>query len=247
MNGKTLKILALLAMIIDHIGGSVLVYYILGMGHSECLTLYKVMRGVGRFAFPVYCFLLVEGFVHTKNIVRYIVSTAIFALVSEIPFDMALAKGELFSQGHQNVYFTLFLALCCMCVVRWIIQRFELFSAVGIVLTVLAVGGFSLISLVFKTDYRGIGVLMIALMYLIRHTLVSYVNVNVIYFIMIFICAFALMVRYGNEVYAFAAVPFVTLYNGRRGKIKNKYLFYLAYPLHLLVLGLICRRLYGFI
>ncbi|MDE6675017.1 MAG: conjugal transfer protein TraX, partial [Acetatifactor sp.] len=81
LSGSTLKIIAMATMLIDHIGAAVLIRYILDMPYRNCFSLerynqlvmlYRVMRGIGRIAFPIYCFLLVEGFQKTRNLKRYI-------------------------------------------------------------------------------------------------------------------------------------------------------------------------------
>lgn len=70
----------------------------------------RVIRKIGRPAFPVFCFFIVEGFCHTRNVKNYAVRLGIFALISEVPFDLAIF-GTPFHWGHQNVFFTLFLGL----------------------------------------------------------------------------------------------------------------------------------------
>jgi hypothetical protein len=117
-SGSTLKLVAIITMLIDHIGAAVLSRIVFADGShiSESVPLYLVyngMRTIGRLAFPIFCFLLVEGFLHTRNVIKYAIRLAVFALISEIPFDLALF-GKTFYSGYQNVFFTLLIGLLVM-------------------------------------------------------------------------------------------------------------------------------------
>ena len=99
MSSLVLKITALITMIIDHYGaifqGNIIIY-----------------RIIGRLAFPIYCFLLVEGYTHTSNIKKYASRLIAFAIISEIPFDLAFFGKIGFE--HQNIFFTLFIGLAAI-------------------------------------------------------------------------------------------------------------------------------------
>ena len=106
MNGMTkkvgwnsfwLKMIAITTMLIDHVG-------------AVLLPQYPILRIIGRIAFPIFCFLLVEGFMHTHDVIRYMTRIGLFALISEIPFDL-LFYGRILDGTHQNVFFTLFIGL----------------------------------------------------------------------------------------------------------------------------------------
>ena len=105
-NGYDLKLIALITILIDHLGGSILWRYIVATHayNDEILMgIYELMRYVGRMAFPLYCFLLVEGFLHTRNVAKYAGRLALFALISEIPFDLAIS-GEWWIYSSNNVF-----------------------------------------------------------------------------------------------------------------------------------------------
>ena len=110
INGSTLKWIAALSMLVDHFAvvfrrGSIL-------AGSPLLTSgqYYFLRGVGRLAFPIYAFLLAEGFFHTRSVEKYLLRLLLFGLISEIPFDLAFESAWL-DMSYQNVFFTLFLGL----------------------------------------------------------------------------------------------------------------------------------------
>lgn len=138
ITGSTLKIIAIITMFIDHVGAALFEHYLykflepLGADYCEAAVKAKLpwlwfnwmgdpaavqnidmtLRMIGRIAFPIFCFLLVEGFLHTRNLKKYMIRLGIFALVSDVPFDLAFF-GEI-GLNHQNVFFTLFLGVCAM-------------------------------------------------------------------------------------------------------------------------------------
>lgn len=92
MSGSALKVIAVISMVIDHSA-----YYL--MEHETLL--YEVMRCFGRIAFPVFAFLIAEGFQHTRNRIKYFLQLLGFAVVSEVPWY--LLNG---ADGTHNVLFT---------------------------------------------------------------------------------------------------------------------------------------------
>lgn len=117
-SGGTLKMLAIITMLIDHCGASIVgpLRHKLPDGSQLgdfCQIIYPHMRNIGRLAFPIFCFLLVEGFLHTRNVKKYAFRMFLFALISELPFDYAFSN-QLIRNAHQNVYFTLLIGLLVM-------------------------------------------------------------------------------------------------------------------------------------
>ncbi len=134
-------------MVIDHIAATVIDKYLLSSAdtHEALLILDDVMRCIGRLAFPLFCFLIIEGFTHTGNPVKYLRNLLIFALISELPFDLALGRGVPFFIYSQNVIFTLFLGVFTLCIIKIICSstfesdRFNIFQYLGSIFGALCV------------------------------------------------------------------------------------------------------------
>ena len=108
LSGSALKMLAMAIMLIDHTASFLLRHYPPAIAPwfqigSTTYSLYRVMRDVGRAAFPIFCFLLVEGFLHTHNRFKYGRNLLIFACISEIPWNFA-QNGTLLYPDKQNVF-----------------------------------------------------------------------------------------------------------------------------------------------
>ncbi len=125
-SGSTLKILAVCFMVIDHLGQVVLKNGIIlnapysmftDEQFSILMATVNVCHILGRISFPIFCYLLVEGFIHTHNLKKYIFNLGIFAVVSEPIYDLA-NTGNLFSLNQQNVLFTLLLGLFVIAIIK---------------------------------------------------------------------------------------------------------------------------------
>lgn len=238
ISGSTLKLIAITTMFIDHIGAIVvermMVVYppvLEGMGvHPDLTTLYQfymVLRYIGRLGFPLFCFLLAEGFCHTRNKRRYAGRLFLFALVSELPFDLGFTGGIFYPQ-YQNVFFTLFLGFLVMTGIEWIEEKKIWKPARKLLLELVIVSAGMGCAEFLRTDYGGLGVLTIVSMYVLHQyrilsaaagcTILTYMNTM--------------------EVSAYTILLPVWLYDGRRGW-KLKWLFYLFYPGHILFLYLV--------
>jgi hypothetical protein len=216
ISGAVLKWIAVITMLIDHFAAAV--YWKLpGWSYNT----YDIMRKIGRISFPIYCFLLVEGFFHTGNLKRYIRNCLIFAVISEIPFDMAI-HGKLVYIYGQNVYFTLAMGLMAIGMLDKFKYRYDKKYIFYRLLTIAAFAG---LAQFFDMDYHWKGILFIVMFYYC-HDIEKWKR-NIIG-----IAAFS------YEITAPLAFIPIQLYNGRRGR-QMKYLFYVIYPIHLLVLGII--------
>ena len=223
-SGTTLKYIACGTMLLDHIGASCIEsrYSYYTAAPSALVTLDLVLRLIGRLAFPIFCFLLVEGFLHTHSLRQYAGRMLAFALVSELPFDLAFFHTP-FYPGHQNVYWTLFFGLCALGCLRHCGER----SAPGI-FSALAL---AVLAELLRTDYGAIGVLLIVALYITRASRPLQ-------------CLFgAVAVCY--ELPAPLAFLPVSLYNGQRGRCSRaeQWAFYLFYPTHLALLAAVTNLL----
>ena len=122
LTGSTLKIIAIVTMFIDHAGAVLVERYLDSKGadlipqvgqmdeETKRLALVSLldffMRMIGRMAFPIFIFLLVQGFMYTHSRAKYVFRLALFALIAELPFNLAF-KGSLFTTSYQNVFFTI--------------------------------------------------------------------------------------------------------------------------------------------
>lgn len=215
LNNFQLKLLAILIMLVDHMG------LILFPGQPT-------FRIIGRVAFPIFCFLLVEGFFHTHNVYLYGLRLAIFAILSQIPFCFAIYGWGNVVFTHWNVFVTLFLGLLFMWGCREIQKRINILPiALGLQLILL----FALMHIAqeIHCDYRYMGILLIALFYYVRVR-------NLGIFSLLLLLAVWAYAYGGTELYAIVAIIPLAMYNGEKGR-SLKYWFYGFYPIHLLLLS----------
>lgn len=234
-SSSTLHILAMFCMLLDHMWATV----IPGNNWMTC---------IGRIAFPIFAFMTVEGYFHTKDFKRYLQRMLVFALLSEIPFDL-MYGGVPFYPMHQNVIWTFMLSLLGIHAMeklkkkekRWI----TILGCFGVV-----VGTF-LLGTVAMLDYYGTGVMMVYLFYFFRQrkwwcyvgqfAVMYYLNMEIMggyyYTVTIFGHELELM----QQGFALLALIPIWLYQGRKG-ISSKgfqYFCYGFYPVHMLILSLL--------
>ncbi len=231
ISGSTLKIIAMVSMLIDHYAAVVLGREInllvlnsyksgeITQRYRDLYMVYQVMRNIGRVAFPIFCFLLVEGFLHTKNVKQYTGRLLVFALLSEVPFDLALT-GNIISWKYQNVFFTLVISLVVIACMKAFEDRNENYLICLFKQGLVVLAGILLATLL-RTDYYGFGVLGVVVLYLFRKDKTKQALAGALSFIW--------------EIPAPLAFIPVMAYNGKRG-LKLKYVFYVFYPLHLIFL-----------
>lgn len=139
------------------------------LGHPVSMTIpwwniYQVMRFIGRIGFPIFCFLLIEGFLHTSSKKKYATRLFLFALVSEFPFDYALFNTP-FAPGYQNVFFTLFLGLLTIWAIDTVSHK-EINPNLQWIVKILIAAAGCLTAWLLQTDYDYKGIILILLLYL---------------------------------------------------------------------------------
>ena len=224
MSGAALKRIAVITMLVDHIG--VALFYIFTSRYDGSAAfagadmIYQTLRIVGRTSFPLFCFLLVEGFLHTSGVGKYLGRLFLFALLSEVPFDFAFYD-SVWDVTMQNVFFTLFFGVLAMTVLRRSEEKGTLWKTAGWIGALLCAGAAHLL----RTDYSWKGVVLILVLYMLRRQRV-----------LSCLAGYAAMCILLKDSWGFPAFFLIERYNGQKGK-GSKYFFYVFYPVHLLVLA----------
>jgi hypothetical protein len=236
--------IAVITMFIDHSAASILERLLAQMpswgpvteaNWSAWYDFYFACRVIGRMAFPIYCFLLVEGFHYTRSRGKYALRLFAFALLSEMPFDMALRQ-SVFDMSYNNVFWTLLIGLLTIWaadgIAQKVRQRVEKESRqrlwIGVARIFVLICG-ALVAELLATDYGAGGVFAIYIMYLFYEQRKAGFATMVV----------ALGLLEGTIEFA-ALLMLIPLhfYNGTRGR-QMKYFFYAFYPVHLLLLALL--------
>lgn len=220
MSVFSLKIIAVICMICDHIR------------YIDISLDTELTKMLGRVAFPLFAFLISEGCIHTKNIKKYMKRLLVFAFISQIPYSMFCLGCNVTSEIVLNIFFTLFLGALAI----QIYQEDENYSIKSLKILCII-----LCAELLNTDYGFIGVLTILNFYIFKDKkIIKYIIYMLLYFAWLFtIIGFDFNIINGYIPYfiGYLLVPiFLQLYNGKLGRYKIKYFFYIIYPLHLLVL-----------
>lgn len=233
LSGSALKWIAIVTMLIDHIGATLVWNWYLECFSPAAAGVYALMRIVGRAAFPVFCFLLVEGFCHTGSRKNYAIRLGLFCLIAELPFDLAVWE-EVPCWTGQNVFFTLLLGFLTIWCSEMMAERTLWHPAL---ITGAMVLLFGRAAEYLQTDYGFFGVLLIGALYLGRKLDADGGKLRLLLgsLAILWYCW-----SYNNwvEIFAVVGLGLTMLYNGRRGN-GPKWFFYWFYPLHLSVLGVL--------
>lgn len=231
-SGNVLKWIGIFTMFVDHIGAVLINKILVVTSNPKWLDLYWICRYIGRIAFPLFCFTLVEGFVYTKNRKKYFGRMLLFAFISEVPFDLAV-EGKWFSTEASGVMATFALGILVLTALKELLEpvRGKGVNANAVLralFSMVIIGVAMWLAETLCMDYGAVGILSIVLFYLLRErrTLAA-----------VWGCG-ALLLLGSMELPGLLAILPILLYNGRRGR-QSKYFFYVFYPAHLLLLGLL--------
>ena len=225
LNGFHLKLIAICTMLIDHMG------YTLFPGVMW-------LRCVGRVAFPIFCFLIAEGCVYTHDRKKYALRLLVFALLSEIPYNL-MNSGMIWDPYDQNVLWTLLTGALVCWLIDWALKKCTplFFVLTGAVM----LAAYWLLE-IGNTDYGGWGMLLVAAFYGVHRAPSGAVVKMIAQAFGLAFFSIGVMGGYLSiELWSLAALVPIWLYNGQRG-FSNKavqYGFYAFYPVHILALSLI--------
>lgn len=208
LNNFQLKIFALLFMTIDHIG------FVFELG--------LIFRIIGRLSFPIFAFLIYQGYVYTRSKIHYFLRLLIFGLVIEGTMQIISIYVDI--NDDRNIFFTLSFGLLALII-------FD--SKIHVFLRVISISILVYMASRLNFDYGWYGILFILSFYFYRYSFCIPFFLQVLLTVAHYLL-FQLPVQY----YALFSWIFILLYNNRRG-YRMRYLFYIYYPLHLVILYLI--------
>ena len=230
----SLHIMATLFMLCDHLWGTII-------AGNDWLTC------IGRLAFPIYAFMIVEGYFHTKNLKKYVYRLLTFALISEIPFNLVMGS-RIFYPIHQNVLWSFLISIG---LIYWNEKSKNKNIWIRILTIILSICAGYLVGIITFVDYYHAGIFMVLIFYFFRGRkwwcylgqllCLWYINFEVLGGYSYMVDIFGKTYFIERQGFALLSLFPIWLYKGKQGHYsKNiKYIYYLFYPLHLLVLGLL--------
>lgn len=239
INAFTLHILAMLLMLSDHLWATIV------PGN-------RWMTDIGRLAFPIFAFMIVEGFFHTRNLKKYVLRLLVFALLSEIPFNLMYGS-SIFYPFHQNVLWTFLLSIGCMTFIEKAKKRGKVWLTVLVSILVTLTG--ALLGTLLMVDYFGFGVLTVLAFYFFHGrkwyhfagqlACLYYINIVLFSGLQYPVSLFGMTFEFPQQGLALLALFPIWLYNGEQGPHNKgiRLLYYAFYPVHMLVLWILFRMM----
>lgn len=226
MNRNVLKIIAILSMVVDHVGNYLLDNNI-------------VLRVIGRIAFPIFAFFIAEGMRYTRSKKRYILTLLLFACISEVPYVFLKGAFKL------NILFTFLLAILFILLIEKLMKVEISKSFAKMLLLMLSMLTLFVLCLIFGDvlgyiDYSTLGIIMVVVFYFAKSPLRLILAIGIIVLMVlknIFLNEFAFEHIY--QIFAILAIVLLFFYNNKKGKLNLKYAFYVFYPAHLFVIWIL--------
>ena len=223
LSGAWLKLIAIISMLIDHVNKA-LIYPNLSSNDGALTVLSNLFDIIGRTAFPLFCFLLVEGYFKTRSRKKYLFNLLIFGVISEVPFDM-FTTASFFNMNWNNVMFTLALVLITIWMIDILKEKMQnLPKALWYFVSVIILFIMCIVAMYLSLDYEHHAILIGYFFYLFHDTPILSIP-------------FGYASMY-TQPWALLGFGLTLTYNGKRGK-QNKMLNYWFYPVHLLILGIL--------
>lgn len=218
MNRNVLKIIAVISMLIDHIGA-----YIFPDAYW--------LRCIGRLAFPIFAFFIAEGMRYTRSRKRYVLTLLVFAIISQIPY------GFLREFYYLNILFTFLIAIFAI----FLIENYKKNETLYMIYLLLLGSVLLFVEFLNIVDYGIFGVLLILVFYFVKDKKLSLsLGAACLVLLTLKMMLFAgFTLRSTVQFLSILSLPLLYFYNGNKGKVNLKWLFYIFYPLHLLVILII--------
>jgi len=261
INSNVLKTIALIAMVIDHFA-----YY---FSPILPLAIYTAGRYIGRIAMPIFVYLLVQGFFHTRSFKKYIIRLGSFAVITQILITILMlvnikvnpnytAVKQVYTTG--NILFTFVLSIIILKLLYEdiIIKKWDYNKNVS--LKILAILVIVIASILIPIDY-GIEVVILSVLFYyiekfkiqvyldkdkgnlsVNNVLLNAISdekIKLIYLFLILFATLTLVIWFNAYWTILLAIIPIALYNNERGKIHFKYVYYVTFPLHHMILYLI--------
>lgn len=221
MNRNSLKILAAVFMLLDHVG----LFFFDG---------FWPLRLLGRLAFPIFAFFIAEGLRHTHSRKKYVLTLLLFAVISQVPYAF------LHKIHNFNILFTFLLAIFCI----FLVENYKKHEIINLI-SLLLIGSFLICAEPFAViDYGIFGVLLVMVFYFFggkndrkSKAMFFIFSASVLYLMGIKDYIFSGFEPYGLlQLFSLVSLCFIALYNGEKGKHNLKWFFYIFYPLHLTII-----------
>ena len=230
----SLHIMAMLFMLCDHLWGTI-------VAGNDWLTC------IGRLTFPIYAFMIVEGYFHTKNLKKYMYRLLLFAILSEIPFNLAMGS-SIFYPIHQNVLWSFLIAIG---LIHWNekVKEKKIWERILVGIATVCIA--NIVGIITFVDYYNAGILMVLVFYVFRGKkwwyylgqllCLWYINIEILGGFSYMVNIFGQTYFVARQGFALLALIPIWLYKGKQGYHSRalQYSYYAFYPVHLLVLGLL--------